>query len=195
MSKVISVVNQKGGCGKTTLLSNLAMNIHSNATVAIVDLDYQGSIKSLESQFDGIPVYPANTTIDEIKELQYDFILVDTPPYVFDRLENLAMISDVIIIPIKPSPLDIIALSRTMEIIESAASNDKMLVILNMIKPNTTLTDNIAREVRKLDINLAKTRISDLVDFTRSIMNGRLMEQKSQLQINALTKEILIKMI
>ncbi|WP_339848282.1 ParA family protein [uncultured Dokdonia sp.] len=195
MTKIISIIHQKGGCGKTTLLSNLSMSINSSASVAIVDLDYQGSIKSLEAQFPTIPVYPADTSIADLRNMSYDFLLVDTPPYMFDRLQDLAKVSDVIITPIKPSPLDLIALSTTMELLSKVVDKEKILVVLNMVKPNTTLTDSIAKEVKKLEIDLAKTRISDLVDFTRSIMNKGSVTRKAQAQINAITKEILIKLL
>ncbi|WP_272149762.1 ParA family protein [Tenacibaculum aiptasiae] len=58
MGKIILITHQKGGVGKSTLTFNLAQNISENASVAILDLDLQGSlsqVKELASGFDIIP--------------------------------------------------------------------------------------------------------------------------------------------
>ncbi|HHB51969.1 MAG TPA: ParA family protein, partial [Saprospiraceae bacterium] len=81
MPKIILITHQKGGVGKSTLTFNLAHNISTNAKVAVLDFDVQGSlaqIKDLVSDFDIITYQKG---IKEIKHLDYDFIFIDTPPY------------------------------------------------------------------------------------------------------------------
>lgn len=194
-AKIISVISQKGGVGKSTLAANIALNLAKSATVAIVDFDHQGSLVSLQSQFENIDIYPANTPLSEIRQLCYDFLIIDTPPYLFDNLENLAQISDLIIIPTKASLLDVIAINKTLDLVLGVIDKDKLLIVMNMIKANTTLTNDVYREIKKYGIEIAKTRISDLVDYTRSIMNKECTTTKAQMQINALTKETLIKLL
>ncbi len=194
--KIILITHQKGGVGKSTLVANLALNLAKNALVAIVDLDHQGSLISLQGQFENIQIYPATTMISDLKDINANFILLDSPPYLLENTVELVKISDVIIVPTKASLLDIIAISRTLDIlISSTTERNKILITLNMIKANTTLTNTVFRELKKHNLDIAKTRISDLVDFTRSISNKGLITKKAQYQIDALTKEILIKLI
>lgn len=193
--KIILITHQKGGVGKSTLVANLALNLAKNAVVAIVDLDHQGSLISLQGQFENIQIYPATTMISDLKDINANFLLLDSPPYLLENTVELAKISDVIIVPTKASLLDIIAISRTLDILISSTERNKILITLNMVKANTTLTNTVFRELKKHNLDIAKTRISDLVDFTRSIYNKGLVTKKAQYQIDALTKEILIKLI
>ncbi len=194
-AKIISVISQKGGVGKSTLAANIALNLAKSAIVAIVDLDHQGSLVSLQSQFENIDIYPPKTSVVEIRQLSYDFIIIDTPPYLFNNLEDIAQISDLIIIPTKASLLDVIAINKTLDLVLGVIDKDKLLIVMNMIKANTTLTNDVYREIKKYGVEIAKTRISDLVDYTRSIMNKGCTTTKAQMQINALTKETLIKLL
>lgn len=194
-AKIISITHQKGGVGKSTLAANIAFNIAKTASVAIVDLDHQSSLISLKNQFENIKIFPATINIQEIKYLEFDFVIVDTPPYLFNHLRELANMSDVVIIPTKASLLDAIAISQSLNILLQEIEIEKLLIVMNMVKANTTLTNDVYREIKKYGVEIAKTRISDLVDFTRSIMNKGLVTRKAQAQINAITKEILIKLL
>lgn len=195
MSKIILITHQKGGVGKSTITANLAFNLSSNASVGIVDLDQQGSLASLSKHFSNIKVYAADTNLQEIKNFTHDIILIDTPPYLFKNIKDLAKMSDLVIVPTRAGILDTIAINQTLEILLEVITKEKILVVLNLIKSRTSITDDVYREIRKSQVPIAKTRISDLVDFTRSIVNNGLTQTKSQYQIDALTKEVLTKLI
>jgi len=194
-TKVIMITSQKGGTGKSHICLNLALNLATNASVAIVDYDPQGSLSNLDGHFVDIKIYGASVTISEIRTLPYDFLILDTPPYLFDATEGLARISDLIVIPTKASILDTIAVSKTVELLKSITPTDRLLLVLNMVKANTTLTDTMYRELKTFGVAIAKTRVSDLVDFSRSITNKGVTSSKAKYQLDALTKEILIKLI
>lgn len=195
MSKIILITHQKGGVGKSTITANLAFNLSSNASVGIVDLDQQGSLASLSKHFSNIKVYAADTNLQEIKNFTHDIILIDTPPYLFKNIKDLAKMSDLVIVPTRAGILDTIAINQTLEILLEVITKEKILVVLNLIKSRTSITGDVYREIRKSQVPIAKTRISDLVDFTRSIVNNGLTQTKSQYQIDALTKEVLTKLI
>lgn len=195
MSKIILITHQKGGVGKSTITANLAFNLSTNASVGIVDLDQQGSLASLSKHFSNIRVYGSDTSLQEIKNLTEELLLIDTPPYLFKNIKDLAKMSDLVIVPTRAGILDTIAINQTLKILQEVISKDKILVVLNFIKPRTSITDDVYREIRKSRVPIAKTRISDLVDFTRSIINNGLTQTKSQYQIDALTKEVLTKLI
>lgn len=193
MSKIILVTHQKGGVGKSTLTFNLAVNIKDVSKVCIVDLDYQGSLNNI-SELSEVPIF-TEEKLNEVLKSDYDFIFIDTPPYLSEKLPELCNLADVIVVPSKVGFLDVLAIASTIKIIEQSNNKDKAIVVLNMVKPSTTLTDDILKELYSYDIKIAQTMISDLVAFTRSILiNGVKETANAQKQIDSLTKEILTLM-
>ena len=65
-----------------------------------------------------------------------------------------------------------------------------------MVKPNTTLTKDIMESLEPFKIEVAKTKISDLVAFTRSaVLLGVSYDSKAQRQLDCLTQEILTRLL
>jgi len=194
MPKIL-LIHQKGGVGKSTLTFNLAQNLKSNARVAVLDFDLQGSLSQIKSITD-VDIITFQDNIDKINKLDYDFIFIDTPPYLNANLPKLIELADLIVVPTKAGILDLLAIKSTLELISKENKSDKTLIVFNMIKPNTTLTQNIYNGLEEYNIKIAKTKISDLVAFTRSVLlNGELKDDKAQKQIDSLTKEILTALI
>ena len=104
MAKVILVTHQKGGVGKSTLAFNLAANIRESAKVCLVDLDEQGSLFNIKKASE-VPIYEASK-LKELLKSDYDFIFIDTPPYLTNQLKELCDLANVIIIPTKAGILD-----------------------------------------------------------------------------------------
>lgn len=196
MSKIILTTHQKGGVGKSTLTFNLAQNISSNAKIAVLDLDLQGSLSQLKDLVNNFDIIPFDRPIEEITELNYDFIFIDTPPYLSNHLSKLIQIADLIIIPTKAGVLDLLAIKNTIELIEKENKSENSLVVFNMIKANTTLTLDILIGLKEYNIPIAETHISDLVAFTRSVLlRGVHKDKNAQKQLDNLTQEVLTKLI
>lgn len=194
MAKIILITHQKGGVGKSTLTFNLATNLKDSAKVAIIDLDKQGSLSQI-SELSKVDILSADN-IKDIKALDYDFIFIDTPPYIVNDLVELCNIANLIIIPTKASVLDLLAIKATIDIIKGSKNDKKALIVFNMVKPKTTLTDDITKEVSEYNLRVAKTMISDLVAFSRSILvDGVQDNNNAQKQIDSLTKEVLTGII
>ena len=191
MSKIILITHQKGGVGKSTITYNLASNIRENAKVCIIDMDFQGSLINI-SELSEVPIFTADMLNEKIKS-DYDFIFIDTPPYLNEKIIDLCNISDVIIIPTKAGVLDLLAIKSTIDIVKQAKSEKKALIVFNMIKPNTTLTKEIKSQLQEYNIKVSKNMLSDLVSFSRSVLvNGVEENNNAQKQIDNLTKEILM---
>lgn len=190
MPKIILTVHQKGGVGKSTLSFNLAVNLKENAKVCIIDFDAQGSLYQIR-ELSEVPIFLG----EELKEVQnsdFDFIFIDTPPYLSSTLPELCNLADVIIIPTKAGVLDLLAIKSTIDIIGQSGNENKAVIVFNMVKPNTTLTEEIKNQLSEYNIRVSKNMISDLVAFSRSVLiNGVEDNNKAQKQIDALTKEIL----
>lgn len=196
MPKIILITHQKGGVGKSTLTFNLAQNIAANSRVAVLDFDLQGSLSQLEELVTDFKIIPYQDKLESISELQYDFIFIDTPPYLSNHLAKLISISDLIIVPTKAGILDLLAIKSTLAIIEQEKRTMDTLVVFNMIKPNTTLTLDILIGLEEYNVKIATTHISDLVAFTRSVLvKGVSNDKNAQKQIDQLTEEILTQLI
>ncbi len=196
MPKIILITHQKGGVGKSTLTFNLAQNIAANSRVAVLDFDLQGSLSQLEELVTDFKIIPYQDKLESISELQYDFIFIDTPPYLSNHLAKLISISDLIIVPTKAGILDLLAIKSTLAIIEQEKRTMDTLVVFNMIKPNTTLTLDILIGLEEYNVKIATTHISDLVAFTRSVLlRGVSNDKNAQKQIDQLTEEILTQLI
>jgi chromosome partitioning protein len=190
MAKIILITHQKGGVGKSTITYNLACNIRENAKVCIIDMDFQGSLINI-SELSEVPIFTAEKLNETIKS-DYDFIFIDTPPYLNEKIVDLCNVSDVIIIPTKEGVLDLLAIKSTIDIVKQAKSEKKALIVFNMIKPNTTLTKEIKSQLQEYNIKVSKNMLSDLVSFSRSVLvNGVEENHNAQKQIDNLTKEIL----
>ena len=196
MPKIILITHQKGGVGKSTLTFNLAQNIAANSRVAVLDFDLQGSLSQLEELVTDFKIIPYQDKLESISELQYDFIFIDTPPYLSNHLAKLISISDLIIVPTKAGILDLLAIKSTLAIIEQEKRTMDTLVVFNMIKPNTTLILDILIGLEEYNVKIATTHISDLVAFTRSVLlRGVSNDKNAQKQIDQLTEEILTQLI
>jgi len=196
MPKIILITHQKGGVGKSTLCFNLAQNISRSAKVAVIDFDLQGSLSQLSEMVVDFDIISYEENKIDITKLEYDFIFLDTPPYLSNYLDELIKLSDLIIVPTKAGILDLLAVKNTIELIEESDCKDKILIVFNMIKANTTLTLDILIEMEEYNVNIAKTHVSDLVAFTRSVvMQGVVQDKNAQKQIDNLSREVLTKLI
>ena len=194
MAKYILITHQKGGVGKSTLTFNLAQNICKEAKVLIIDLDAQGSLSQISTIVSDFKITNDKKYLTEPSD--YDFIFIDTPPYLSNELTGLINLSDLIIIPTKAGVLDLLAIKSTIELIKTENKANKSLVVFNMIKPNTTLTLDILIGLKEYEIPVANTYISDLVAFTRSVLIGGVNNNKNaQQQLNNLTEEVLTRLI
>ena len=192
MPKIILVTHQKGGVGKSTLTFNMASILKNDVKTAIIDFDLQGSLYKSRANSE-IPIFNKDE-IKNIKNLDFDFVFIDTPPYLTEELPNLCKLADAILIPTKTGIYDLLAIEDTINIIKQVGKEDKTLIVFNMVKPNTTLTTEMQEAIENYNITVAETKISDLVAFTRSAMNRGVEDcKKAQQQMESLTREILSK--
>ncbi len=120
--KVISVLNQKGGAGKTTISTHLARAFQlSGNSVLLIDSDPQGSASDWGAARDDqpVPVVAINRpTIErDIKAISHgkDWIIIDGAPQVHDLAISAIKAADLVIIPVQPSPYDVWATSELVE--------------------------------------------------------------------------------
>lgn len=190
MPYFILTTHQKGGVGKSTLTYNLAVNLKDKAKVCIVDMDVQGSLSDFKD-FSPVPVLSPDK-LPELKNSEFDFVFIDTPPYLSNKLPELCNLANAIVIPTKAGVFDVLAIKSTIEIVKQAKGEKKALIVFNMVKPNTSLTEEIKSQLNEYNITVAQTMVSDLVAFSRSALHNGVEDNKKALsQIEALSNEIL----
>lgn len=201
--KIIAISHQKGGVGKTSLTVNLALCYAQDLNVAVIDTDLQGSLQGISKLIQGIDVIPFEDyqkNIKQLKNLDYDLLLIDTPPYLTDRLTDIFLISDYVLVPSKVSYVDIMAVRATIAMINDTKKqnpNIKAGLVLNMVKTGSTINEEIGELVKDLNIKQLKTTIGDRVSFTRSLIVNGIFEtedEKAKDEITNLAREILLEM-
>jgi chromosome partitioning protein len=145
--RTLSLVSQKGGAGKTTLSIHLAVAAHmAGLSVAIVDLDPQASAWKWSKRRDAEP-YAATATAEQLEDVQararaggLDLLIVDSAPHA-DRPAIIACrAADFVLVPCKPSIMDVDAIAATLDI--TAFAKRPCAVVLNDC--NTTTDADLA---------------------------------------------------
>jgi chromosome partitioning protein len=196
-TKIIVFANQKGGVGKTSLCLLSAYYFAASVKTAVMDLDVQGSLSQLVPQDSGLTLIKRPASWQELLHLPFNILFIDTPPYLSADLPGLFAIADLVILPIKPGYFDALALKATMALVKAAKVKNAILaygVVLNMVKPNTTITEEVKTLVKQAELPLLSTNVMDRVSYTRSLLNGGIMESsdvKAQFEISALADEML----
>ncbi len=123
---IISILNPKGGCGKTTISTNLARALHDQGFhVLLVDSDPQGSARDWHATRDDNPLElialdrPNNVKTLSSMANNYDFIVIDGAAKLEDMLAACIKVSDLVLIPVQPSPYDIWAASDLVAFIKA----------------------------------------------------------------------------
>lgn len=127
----IAVLQQKGGCGKTTLATNLAAAAHlGGVRTLLVDMDRQGSAfdwsvaRAEGSKLDGLTVVRADRPL-ALRQLDnltagYDCVVIDGPPRLDEISRRAAVAADVALLPVQPGPFDFWAVAETVEALDAA---------------------------------------------------------------------------
>ena len=123
---IISVLNPKGGCGKTTISTNLARALHDRGqSVLIVDSDPQGSARDWHAASEDNPLElvaldrPNNVKTLRSMAANYDYVVIDGAAKLEDMIAVAIKVSDFILIPVQPSPYDIWAASDLVDFIKA----------------------------------------------------------------------------
>lgn len=190
MSKIVTVFNEKGGCGKTTVACHLAGTFGLRGLdVLVADLDAQQTSAAWLAAREGANIkatiwpgfrYGASIT-GEIQKLssKYDLIIADCAPSV-ENVTTWAMllVSDLIIIPTRLSPPDIAALHAAKRLarraIEESGRNDiTVRVLANAARMHLNdarmYFDNLAKD---REFPVLKTVLGERMSFSRAMLLG-----------------------
>ena len=204
-AKIIAVVNQKGGSGKTTLTMQLAGAISRRGhKVLVVDADPQGTATRWAASADDEKPFPAsviglsaaNAKVHrEVKKFMDDYtcIIIDCPPAADSPVPQSALlIADLALVPLIPSPLDMWAAVGIRQVIQNVGDiNDslKSRLVLNQCQPKTTLTQESLEILPEFGIDLAKSQIHHRQVYRQSAVFGQTVHDMGT-KANAAIEEI-----
>lgn len=170
---VVVVASQKGGSGKTTLARNLA--VAAGAGAALVDTDPQGSLTDWWNR--RLADAPALARLDgdlkagiaALAESRMRIVFVDTPPSVHPWLGDLLRQADLVLVPVRPSPDDLGAVSATFDLVEAAGR--PFAFVVSPAKQGTLLARDAVPALAQHG-RVAPAVILDRVEFPTAAIAG-----------------------
>jgi chromosome partitioning protein len=182
----IAVVTQKGGAGKTTLATNLAVALaQDGAKVLLIDADRQRTAldwfavrSEVEHNGKVTVVGIDNDTIHkQIGNLAagYDHVVIDGPPRAEKIDRSAIMAADLVLVPVQPSSADVWAAETTIKLVEEAHTFRPELgaaLVVNRTIPNTILGKAILELLREFSVKTLKSTIGQRIIFAESLGRG-----------------------
>ncbi|MGQ7792743.1 ParA family partition ATPase [Faunimonas sp. B44] len=202
--RIVTVAQQKGGSGKTTVAAHLAVAWTGAGRVAILDVDPQGSLgewfeareRSLGEDRTGITFRTASGwgAKREARALSrdHDFVLLDTPPKSDLEARPAIETADLVVVPVQPTPVDLWASGATLELV--GRERRPALLVVNRVPPRGSMAETVMAELAALG-PAAAARLGNRVAFAASMGEGRTVMEtepagKAAAEVVALAREL-----
>ena len=175
---IIGVLNQKGGCGKSTIAINMAaVYAQQGLRVLLVDADPQGSAMAWSAARDLPPLFPVIGGAKDMPELSRDYhvVVIDGAPRVNELGRSAIMASDMVLIPIQPSPYDVWASAEIVQLVREAQQfkeNLKVAFVVNRKIANTAIGRDVANALAEFEVPVLPVALHQRVLFAESAAQG-----------------------
>lgn len=212
-AKIVAVVNQKGGAGKTTVSMQLAGTLGRRGhKVLVIDADPQatatrwaasaGENQSFPATISGLSAAGGKVHREAQKYVEdYDFIVIDCPPAADSPVPQSAlMIADLALVPVIPSPLDLWASVGIVRVIDSLRDINEALeprIVINQCQPNTALAREAMEMLQTFGLPIARTRLHHRIAYRQAAVYGSTVHELGKAadqaiaEVDALTDEVL----
>lgn len=173
---IVSVINEKGGSGKTTLAINLACKLSQEGDkVLFLDLDPQKSgevFLNIRKQEGHRDIFKYQSKVDAIKQSNYDSIVIDTGGRDSKEMRYALKIADIVLMPSYPSQYDLAVLNNMIELFERESKKEaKCFIVISRAFTNISLKHKIL-EFKELVLSKTNKNISlmDTIFYDRNII-------------------------
>ncbi|MRX50100.1 AAA family ATPase [Paracoccus sp. S-4012] len=182
MGRIVTVAQQKGGSGKTTLTANLAVAARARGlSVAVIDTDPQGSLgrwfmerlgaRGEDEGFDFATASAWGAAYEAEKVARRaDLVLIDTPPKIDADLRPALRAASLVLVPVATSQVDLWATEGVLDL--ARRERRPCLIVLNRSRPGTRLAAEIAAAAGSLGALVARTRIGNRVAYAETMGRG-----------------------
>lgn len=181
---IISILNEKGGVGKTTLATNLARAFHlRDKKVLLVDSDPQGSARDWHVNGNGemlevIGLDRPTLDKDVIKfRSRYDMVFIDGAPQITEMVVKALLCSDIVLIPVQPSPYDIWASKSLVDLVkqrqEITNGNPRAAFIISRQIGNTCIGKEVRDVLEEYKLPIFEYGTGQRVVYAETAAEGR----------------------
>jgi chromosome partitioning protein len=204
---IISILNLKGGSGKSTLSTNLAVAFSlDKKRVLLIDTDPQatsirwaGERPEEQTTVNVISIPDSKALKKQVKGFvdDYDIIIMDGAPQLDVISSTSIAVSEVVLIPVSPSPYDVWATENIVQRIMSAKEvfeELKAYFVINRDNPRTLLSKDTSEALNDLGLPTFKTKLHNRIAYADSALNGLSVlewtDTKAKEEINTLYNEL-----
>lgn len=177
--KKILVTSQKGGSGKTTLAAHLAVEAERSGDVPVwlIDTDKQGTLSLWHERREeetpkraDIPFSQLAAGLATLAERGAAYCFIDTAPTISDQNASLINLADLVLIPVRPSPADLWAVSETVA--QAKAASKPFLFVITQAKMQASIT---AQTVAALSQHgsVSQAFVADRVSYAAAMTGGQ----------------------
>ena len=209
---VIAVTNLKGGVGKTTVTTNLAVSFSQRGKdVCIVDTDL-GQQSSMEWSGNrseertripvfGVSIKQLNKEVADLAK-RFDIVLIDGTPQLSELADRTILASDLLVIPLTPSIYDFRGFENFLQrfeqvkgLKEASGGLVRAFILLNRVVPNTKVSKDIEEAVKEYEVEVLNTKLANRIAYVDTATNGtgvlEYKDPKAKAEMNSLTEELL----
>lgn len=181
--RVITVAQQKGGAGKTTLVAHLAVSWSGKGRrIAVVDIDPQASLTQWvairrTTRADGEAGFTFVSLAGwrlaaEVERLarEHDAVLIDSPPHAETEARIAVRAASLVVIPVQPSPMDLWATKPTLEL--ALRERRPALLVVNRMPARARLADDVTAKLAALGLGVASATLGNRIAFAETLAGG-----------------------
>lgn len=181
--KIVAIISQKGGAGKTTLAVHLATAaVAAGRTAAVIDLDPQATAASWGDRrtADAPEVVSGQAVrlpalIKAAEENGADFLVLDTAPNADQAASLAARAADLVLIPCRPAAFDLEAIETTLLLAKTTGK--PAYVVLNAVPPRNATGEEAASGLAARGAQVAPHQLTHRAAFTHGVIDGRTAQE------------------
>jgi chromosome partitioning protein len=179
MAVVITVAQQKGGAGKTTLAAHLAAAFAAQKRVVVLDIDPQRSLVRWHQLRAGTAAHPVGLSdlsgwrlgaeLERLKR-DADVLIVDSPPTLDTDAKLAIRAADLVLVPMQPSPPDLWAAKGTLDL--AASEKRPTRIVLNRAPASGKLRADVEAQIATAGHARLATVLGNRVSYASSFARG-----------------------